>query len=306
MYGMTLELRSTRWAMLCLLVLVALSLPSDASAKGEITQIRVCGASTCSVVVDKAMVRAFMSAITNAELGRAAPPPSAYFTLRPEWTAERPGTWPRYTYVPAARMIRLQRDRRDTPEWRWLGRRDALVRAITGGLDPFPKLLRWKGLVRLEISGPAIARRYPPGPSVMFSYPADWYVTFRRLDNVTDPRTIFAVASYPIPRGRLDDCPGTRARGRPDNGVFLLVTEVLDGASLRRSLPRLPARPSHFRLPTDGRAGCLPAASRVFQFRVGGRAFYVWVSVGPTASPKTRAALAALLNGMRIEPLRKR
>ena len=115
-----------------------------------------------------------------------------------------------------------------------------------------------------------------------------------------DPHTLFAVATYRLPRRPVDDCDGTRARGRPADGAFVLVKEVLDGASLRRSLPRLPVRPSHFRLPTHGAAGCLPARSVQYQFRVAKRAFYVWISVGSRASAGTRAALTRLLDRMRI------
>ena len=153
--------------------------------------------------------------------------------------------------------------------------------------------------VRVVIDGRSIARRFPHGQSVVFRYPANWQVTRRRLDNVSDPHTLFAVSTYRLPSG-IDDCDGTRARGRPADGAFVLVKEVLDGASLRRSLPRLPSRPRHFRLPTSGRSGCLPPASLLYEFRVAKRAFYVWVSVGRRASPQTRAALTRLLDGLRI------
>ena len=128
--------------------------------------------------------------------------------------------------------------------------------AVAAGahLKPSPPL-------RVVIDGRSIARRFPHGPSISFRYPANWHVTRHRLDNVLDPRTLFAVATYRLPRGPIDNCDGTHARGRPADGAFVLVKEVLDGASLRRSLPRLPVRPSHFRLPTHGAAGCLPAPS---------------------------------------------
>jgi hypothetical protein len=150
------------------------------------------------------------------------------------------------------------------------------------------------------IDGRSIAQRFPHGRSVAFRYPASWHVTTRRLDDVIDPRTLFAVSSYPLTLRSRDDCDGTHARGRPNDGIFVLVKEVLDQASLRRSIPRLPLKSSHFRLPTSGRAGCLAPPSVAYQFRVGKRAFYVWISVGARASTKTRAALSALLDGMRI------
>ena len=155
-------------------------------------------------------------------------------------------------------------------------------------------------LVRVVIDGRSIARRFPRGPSIVFRYPANWHMTRRRLDNVLHPRTLFAVSTYKLPSRSADNCDGTHALGRPADGAFVLVKEVLDGASLRRSLPRLPRRPRHFRLPTHGQAGCLASPSVQYQFRVAKRAFYFWISVGRRASPQTRVALSRLLDGMRI------
>jgi len=154
--------------------------------------------------------------------------------------------------------------------------------------------------VRAVIDGRSIARRFPAGPSIAVRYPANWHFTTRRLDNVFDPHTLFALSNYRLRRGPVDDCDGTRARGRPADGAFVLVKEVLDGASLRRSLPRLSPRPEHFRLPIRGGAGCLPRPSIAYQFRVAKRAFYVWISVGRRASPQTRAALSRSLDGLWI------
>ena len=173
----------------------------------------------------------------------------------------------------------------------------ALVLVVTAAAStPQPS----RHTLRVEIDGRSIARRFPHGPSISIRYPANWHVRRHRLDNVLDPHTLFAVATYRLRHRPVDDCDGTHARGRPADGAFVLVKEVLDGASLRRSLPRLPVRPSHFRLPTHGAAGCLPAPSVLYQFRVGKRAFYVWISVGSRASAQTRAALTRLLDRMRI------
>jgi hypothetical protein len=154
--------------------------------------------------------------------------------------------------------------------------------------------------VRVVIDGRSIARRFPRGPSIAFRYPANWHLTRHRLDNVLDPHTLFAVSTYKLPRGPVDNCDGTHARGRPADGAFALVKEVLDGASLRRSLPRLSNRPKRFRLPTHGTAGCLAPPSFLYEFRIGKRAFYVWLSVGRRTSPQTRAALMRLLDRMWI------
>ncbi len=157
--------------------------------------------------------------------------------------------------------------------------------------------------IHFVIDGRSIARRFPRGASIVLSYPANWHVTTRRLDDVLDPHTLFAVSTYKLPAGPRDDCDGTHAQRRPADGAFVLVKEVLDGASLRRSLPRLPTRPRHFRLPTrrtGGSSGCLKPPSLLYEFRVAKRAFYVWLSIGPKASRTTRAAMADLLDGMRI------
>src|SRR5205085_12214287 len=76
--------------------------------------------------------------------------------------------------------------------------------------------------VRVVIDGRDIARRFPRSPSIAFRYPANWHVTRHRLDNVLDPHTLFAVSTYRLPLGSIDDCDGTRARGRPADGAFLL------------------------------------------------------------------------------------
>jgi hypothetical protein len=154
--------------------------------------------------------------------------------------------------------------------------------------------------IRVVIDGRSIARRFPRGPSVSFRYPANWHVTRHRLDNVVDPHTLFALSTYKLPSGPLDDCDGTHARGRPADGAFVLVKEELDGASLRRSLPRLSSRPRRFRLPTNENAGCLARPSTEYQFRVAKRAFVVWISVGREASAQTRTALTGVLDRMWI------
>src|SRR2546429_268759 len=74
-----------------------------------------------------------------------------------------------------------------------------------------------------------------PEDKISLSFPFNWYATTRHLDNVLDPRTLVAVASYVIPGGPAEDCFGTRARGRPKDGVFVLIKELFDGASLKRS-----------------------------------------------------------------------
>jgi hypothetical protein len=139
-----------------------------------------------------------------------------------------------------------------------------------------------------------------PDAKITVSYPFNWYVTTRRLDYVVDPHTLVAVASYVIPSRAGANCDGTDGRGRPADGAFILLKEVLDRTSLRRSLPRLPTRPIRFKVPSGSRAGCLPPYSAVYQFRVASRAFYAYVSVGPRSTKSTRAAVARVLDTMKI------
>jgi hypothetical protein len=124
-----------------LLVLIVVVLPLNASAKGEITQLRVCGASGCSIVTDRTVVHAFTVAIINGAPSRDAPPKSPYYTVRPVPTKQWQTSWPRYIYAPSIQMIRLQRDHRAAPEWMWLGRRDAAAKRLIRGLRPFPRAL---------------------------------------------------------------------------------------------------------------------------------------------------------------------
>jgi hypothetical protein len=134
------------------LVLIVFVLPLSASAKGEITQLRVCGASACRIVTDTAAVHALLVAIVNGAHSRDAPPASLYYTVRPEPTKDWQATWPRYVFAPSIRMIRLQRDSRAAPEWMWLGRRDAAARRLVRGLRPFPATRAFE-VVTLRLRG---------------------------------------------------------------------------------------------------------------------------------------------------------
>lgn len=135
-----------------LLVLIVFVLPLSASAKGDITQLRVCGASGCRVVTDMTAVHPFMLAIINGAPSRDAPPKSPYYTVRPERTKEWQASWPRYVYAPSVQMLRLQRDGRAAPEWMWFGRRDAAARRLIRGLRPFPATMA-SSAVTLQLRG---------------------------------------------------------------------------------------------------------------------------------------------------------
>ena len=173
--------------------------------------------------------------------------------------------------------------------------------AFTGGLEAGTTSERAPTLSVSATSAPSL--RLYSRANVSFRYPAGWHVTTRRLDQVIDPRTLFAVASYLVPKGPPDThhVPGY-ARGLPVNGAFILVAEVLDHASLVIVLPRLHHRPRHFVLPTENAGGCLRCASTTFQFRARSRAFYIYATIGPKASAPTRKAAQAVLDSLIVSP----
>ena len=137
--------------------------------------------------------------------------------------------------------------------------------------------------------------------NVSVRYPSSWHLRTQRLDQVIDPHTLFVVSSYAVPQGPSETThvPGY-ARGLPVNGAFILVTEILDGASLKRSLPRLHPKPRHFVLPKHSSGGCLRCSSITFQFRVRSRAFYIYVTLGPRTSARTREASKAVLDSLAV------
>ena len=137
--------------------------------------------------------------------------------------------------------------------------------------------------------------------NVSVRYPSSWHLRTQRLDQVTDPHTLFVVSSYVVPKGPRDTTHVQGyARGLSSNGAFILVTEILDGASLRWSLPRLHPKPRHFVIPRQGSGGCLRCPSIIFQFRAESRAFYVFVTIGPKASTRAREAAQAVLDSLAV------
>jgi hypothetical protein len=94
---------------------------------------------------------------------------------------------------------------------------------------------------------------------------------------------------------------GRIGKQRSAKGVFAYLREAR-GAD--KNLSRFPPRPLRFRLPTrQDNAACLGPGTRQYTFRDSRRAFYLWVSVAPGATPTARRWLRELLTAMDIQPV---
>jgi hypothetical protein len=134
--------------------------------------------------------------------------------------------------------------------------------------------------------------------------PSGWSLTLRRINGVTDPVTVFTVSSFRLhvsgsSSGGLCSHPLQRS-WRADGG-YVQLAEERDGASLRRMLRRVPARPKHFVLDAKGAGGlCTPPDSGELFFRQHGRAFYVFYGFGREAPARIRTQAVQLLDRLRI------
>jgi len=130
---------------LALVAVVAVSMPAAAQAKGgDIVRLKVCGASGCRTISDPYELGPLIGGLAGHE-PRKAPPPSAFFTLRPDRIAGWPPGWPRYVYVPAAQLVRQDGPRLD-PDWWPLIWTDGAYERATRGMTPFPKPVSWARL----------------------------------------------------------------------------------------------------------------------------------------------------------------
>jgi hypothetical protein len=160
-------------------------------------------------------------------------------------------------------------------------------------------------VIALVFASAAAARDFDRH-GISFSYPADWHLTTKPLSNVTSPTYRFAVATF-VPRRTPADkgpCLAGIARQRGAKGAYAYLLE--DTTLPRRYLHRFPPRrPGLFHLPARGQQSvCDGRWSRWIPFRQAGRAFYLGVSVGPKASPETRAELRRILADLEIGRLR--
>jgi hypothetical protein len=132
-----------------------------------------------------------------------------------------------------------------------------------------------------------------------FAYPALWSSTRTRLDAITSPPQLVAVASYPLAvRPSKDSCPHPALARRPADGVFVQLREETN-PGIARSFPD---RPRNFSLPPLGRVECYGPRGARLRFRQAGRGFYAYISFGPRATASTRRTTLRVLDGLQITP----
>ncbi|MBD0329739.1 MAG: hypothetical protein ICV64_06515 [Thermoleophilia bacterium] len=139
---------------------------------------------------------------------------------------------------------------------------------------------------------------------ITFAHPRGWFVVTEPLSPSPNPAYRFAVSSVPVRRTPADEgpCLPGIARQLPSDGVLVYLREAL-GADRRRSLPRMPERPSRFPSPPrrgGGPCGFERGGGYWYGFAESGRTFYLGVHVGPDASRAARRAVSELVDGMAI------
>lgn len=133
-------------------------------------------------------------------------------------------------------------------------------------------------------------------------YPSRWHLSRERLTpTLADPVEILALGTYPLRLGG-ERCAHWPVRALEDLGPDDAFLAVLEAA---KPYPQsgYPPRPASFGLPSDEQTGrfCVPDAHRLDTwtfFSDQGRAFYLLVAMGESASSRTRAELEHVLNSL--------
>jgi hypothetical protein len=143
---------------------------------------------------------------------------------------------------------------------------------------------------------------------VTVELPAGWRAARASLTpNLSDPREILAVGTYPL-RFRAHDCaqvPVSALRSLGPHDAFIDLEERHAGG---RPSSEFPLRPAHFGPGLGGpsEAGaCVPGkrfAEHWFGFSDQRRHFYALVAFGPAASNATKDATWKVLDSLKVEP----
>lgn len=139
--------------------------------------------------------------------------------------------------------------------------------------------------------------------------PAGWQSARSSLTpNLTDPREVLAVATYPLEyrETRCSHMPGSALRDLGPSDAFVTLQER--GSMTNPPTKDFAPRPTHFgpRLggPSEA-AQCVPGArfsDHWFTFGDQGRRFHALVAFGPQASATTRAQAWSILDGLSVDP----
>jgi hypothetical protein len=140
------------------------------------------------------------------------------------------------------------------------------------------------------------------GRGVSVRIPPGWHATSTHLSPVTWPVQFLAVASYPLPRSAAgsDGCEPAGVGRLPADGAFIYGWEYVGDAEGPPRKTDFPRRPRRFRLGRLGRYECLDH-SYLLRFREAGRFFQVHVLLGRHATPRTRALVLRVLDGLRVK-----
>jgi streptogramin lyase len=176
------------------------------------------------------------------------------------------------------------------------------VGAFAGGLaggeaGPPRRVERGSSLDRLRVAvGSGLSVRRSVG----------WRVIRRPLTSVIWPVQRLVIASFTLRQARPDrGCgPTTASRELPPGGALLFMSEYTRAAG--EAIPRFRRRPARFRLDrsTYLTYECSAIPSYMIRFGDAGREFQVQVYLGAGASARTRAMLLAVLDSLKVQPIR--
>ncbi len=114
-----------------------------ATAKDAITRLRLCGASTCITVLDMTTLQILMTYIVPSTARHPAPAP--YFTFAPIPTRQWPSSYPRYVYVPSAKLVRI-RYPPSRATWGTVGDAAPMLQHLTAGMRAYVTPSAWQAV----------------------------------------------------------------------------------------------------------------------------------------------------------------
>lgn len=156
-------------------------------------------------------------------------------------------------------------------------------------------------------AGTDVAPRPVPAarPGISVRVPRGWHLIHRSLTDVRDPAQRLAVASFEVRlASHACECGEPNVRAFPRAGAFLFMWEYAAPYPSAR-LKQIPRRPQEFRVTQESRHWFECAGPNwSTSFRDVGRVFQVEVYLGRAAGPRVRAKMDALLNSLRVAPLR--
>ena len=133
------------------------------------------------------------------------------------------------------------------------------------------------------------------GPGIVLRYPGSLYVTNRPLDSITNPAQRFVLSTYRVP-GNQPNADGNYTP--PSTGVIAELTEDVPPPNPDFQAP---PRPRQFALPKlSGHLETFGPRWGEIPFRDHGRGFYIFIGVGPGASPAKVALMLHTLDGLTV------